>query len=202
MRKIESISIFDMLKIGVGPSSSHTLGPWRAAGRWIEKLKEKNTFDQVTQINVELYGSLSLTGRGHATDIAIQLGLEGLDPQTFPIDQIPVFIERIKQSNYISFNSEREVQFNPAINIIFNRKFKEFHPNGITFRAQLINGKKTTDTYYSIGGGFVVQQERLRSKIKQEQLKGFPYPVQSGKELLDYCQKENKKISEIVYHNE
>tara|TARA_R110002020_G_scaffold454448_6_gene670167 strand:- start:89635 stop:91068 length:1434 start_codon:yes stop_codon:yes gene_type:complete len=202
MRKIESISIFDMLKIGVGPSSSHTLGPWRAARRWIDKLKAKGNFLLVETIHVELYGSLSLTGRGHATDIAVQLGLEGLDPQTFPIHEIVAVLERIEIKRSISLNSELDVAFDPSVHIIFNRKFKEFHPNGITFRAQLKNGKKTTDTYYSIGGGFVVQQERLRSKIKQEKLKGFPYPVQSGKELLNFCEKENKKISEIVYHNE
>ncbi len=202
MSKIESISIFDMLKIGVGPSSSHTLGPWRAARRWISKLKEKGNFDKVESIKVELYGSLSLTGKGHATDIAIQLGLEGLDPQLFPIEEIPYVISRIKESNQLSFDSEKEVVFNPATDIVFNRKFKEFHPNGITFRAVLNNGKKTTDTFYSIGGGFVVQKERLRAKKQKEKLEGFPFPIQTGKELLAYCEQEQKKISEIVLENE
>jgi len=202
MRKIESISVFDMLKIGVGPSSSHTLGPWRAALRWIEKLKQKNKFDNVVQITVELYGSLTLTGKGHATDIAVLLGLEGLDPKTFPIAEINTVIDRITATGQIQFNRERTLNFSPDSRIIFNRKFKEFHPNGITFRALLASGKKTSDTFYSIGGGFVVQEERKRSKIKQEQLKQFPFPVESGLELLAYCKAENKKISEIVWENE
>ncbi|RXG28839.1 L-serine ammonia-lyase [Leeuwenhoekiella palythoae] len=202
MKKIESISVFDMLKIGVGPSSSHTLGPWRAARRWISKLKDKGKFDNVERITVELYGSLTLTGKGHATDIAVLLGLEGLDPQKFPIEDISGVIERIRKERKLSFNSERLLDFDSETQIIFNKKFKPFHPNGITFRAQLSSGKRTTDTFYSIGGGFVVQEERKRSKIKQEQLKGFPYPIQSGKELLAYCKAENLKISELVLENE
>ncbi|MEC7783205.1 MAG: L-serine ammonia-lyase [Bacteroidota bacterium] len=202
MKKIESISVFDMLKIGVGPSSSHTLGPWRAARRWISKLKEKGKFDNVERITVELFGSLTLTGKGHATDIAVLLGLEGLDPQKFPIEDISGVIERIKKEGKLNFNSERLLDFDSETQIIFNKKFKPFHPNGITFRAQLSSGKRTTDTFYSIGGGFVVQEERKRSKIKQEQLKGFPYPIQSGKDLLAYCKAENLKISELVLENE
>ena len=202
MRKIESISVFDMLKIGVGPSSSHTLGPWRAARRWITKLKKKNNFDKVEKITVELYGSLTLTGKGHATDIAVLLGLEGLDPQKFPIEDISDVIDRIKKEKQLSFNSERPIEFDAETQIIFNKKFKPFHPNGITFRALLSSGKRTTDTFYSIGGGFVVQEERKRAKAKQKLLKSFPYPIQSGKELLVFCNAENLKISELVLENE
>ena len=202
MRKIESISVFDMLKIGVGPSSSHTLGPWRAAMRWIEKLKSKEYFDQVTEIQVELYGSLSLTGKGHATDIAVLLGLEGLDPQQFPVEEIPQITSRIQDQQLLLFNSEREIAFDASTQIVFNKKFKEFHPNGITFRAKLKNGKRTSETYYSIGGGFVVQKERLNSKKQQQKLAEFPYPVQSGKELLAFCAEHKLKISELVFANE
>lgn len=202
MSKIESISVFDMLKIGVGPSSSHTLGPWVAARRWISKLRAKHTFDEVVGITVELYGSLSLTGKGHATDIAVLLGLEGLDPKTFPIEEIPDVIDRIQKKHELMLDSSRSVSFNVKEHIIFNKKFKDFHPNGITFRARLNNGKRTQETYYSIGGGFVVQEERLRAKQQQEKLEGFKYPIQNGKELLAYCKQENKKISEIVWENE
>ncbi len=202
MRKIESISVFDMLKIGVGPSSSHTLGPWRAAMRFIEKLKAKGNFDQVTDIQVELYGSLSLTGKGHATDIAVLLGLEGLDPQKFPVEEISQITQRIENKHILLLNSEKAIPFVPSEQIVFNRKFKEFHPNGITFRASLENGKRTSETYYSIGGGFVVQKERLNSKKKLQKLQEFPYPVQSGKELLAFCAAHNLKISELVYANE
>lgn len=191
-----------MLKIGVGPSSSHTLGPWRAAQRWVAKLKLKNQFDCVESIQVVLYGSLCLTGKGHATDIAVQLGLEDLDPQLFPIEDIPKVVDRIKTENVLKLSSERKLPFHPQKDIIFDRKFKEFHPNGITFRAKLNTGKSTSDTYYSIGGGFVVQKERLRAKKKQQELALFPFPVQSGKALLNYCQEHQLKISDLVWQNE
>jgi L-serine dehydratase len=199
---MESISVFDMLKIGVGPSSSHTLGPWRAAGRWIEYLKNKDYFDMVEQITVDLYGSLSLTGKGHATDTAVMLGLSGFDPIHFPIENIEKEIGFITSENTIKLNGEKEVPFIPKEHIKFNRKFLEFHPNGITFRAQLSNGKKTASTYYSIGGGFVVQKERKRKKAKMEQFSNFTYPTENGAELLAYCRTEGKSISEVVWANE
>ena len=94
---MECISIFDMLKIGIGPSSSHTLGPWRAAERWINHLKKVHLFNEITSIKVDLYGSLSLTGKGHATDLAILLGLSGADPEYIPTEEIPYLISKIKE---------------------------------------------------------------------------------------------------------
>ncbi len=199
---MESISVFDMLKIGVGPSSSHTLGPWRAAGRWIDKLKTKGFFDQVEEVTVDLYGSLSLTGKGHATDLAVMLGLSGLDPVTFPIEQIETQILFISENNILKLNGEREIPFFPKEDIIFNRKFLEFHPNGITFRARLQDGSQKASSYYSIGGGFVVQKERKRAKKKMEKFSNFPFPIEKGTELLEYCKAEGKSISEIVWENE
>lgn len=199
---MESISVFDMLKIGVGPSSSHTLGPWRAAGRWIEELKAKGQFDTVESIFVDLYGSLSLTGKGHATDIAVILGLCGYDPVVFPIEKIDETIAYIYKHEVIKLNSELEVPFIPKENIKFNRKFLEFHPNGITFRAILKNGQKVNSTFYSIGGGFVVKKERKRAKKKIEKFQHFPFPTQKGTDLLAYCKSESKSISEIVLENE
>ena len=103
---MECISVFDMLKIGVGPSSSHTLGPWRAAERWIKELKDNNQFDAVEKVTVDLYGSLSLTGKGHATDFAVMLGLSGADPVTIPIENIGSIISEIKSTNKLIFNNE------------------------------------------------------------------------------------------------
>ncbi|MFT5253691.1 MAG: L-serine dehydratase [Flavobacteriales bacterium] len=199
---MESISIFDMLKIGIGPSSSHTLGPWRAAGRWIEELKTQNLFEEVASISVDLYGSLSLTGKGHATDIAVLLGLSGFDPVTFPTEKIGETITRVKSKQLLNFNSEKDIAFNCEKNITFHRKFLEFHPNGMTFNAILTNGKKQTTTYYSIGGGFVVKKERKRAKKKGELFSHFPFPIAKATELLTYCKAEDKSISEIVYENE
>jgi L-serine dehydratase len=199
---MESISVFDMLKIGVGPSSSHTLGPWRAAGRWIDELKVKGQFQQVTEVSVDLYGSLSLTGKGHATDIAVMLGLCGFDPVTFPIEKIDETISFITSEEKLKLNDELEIPFLAKQHIIFNRKFLEFHPNGITFRAKLNNGKNISSTYYSIGGGFVVQKERKRAKLKLEKFSHFPFPIEKGTELLAYCKSEAKSVSDIVLENE
>ncbi len=163
---MESISIFDMLKIGVGPSSSHTLGPWRASGRWITSLKKGGNFKKIAHISVDLYGSLSLTGKGHATDIAVMLGLSGFDPVTFPIEKIQPTIDTITDTKVLSLNNELPIAFTKQANITFNRKFLDFHPNGITFTATLTNGTNISETYYSIGGGFVVQEERKRAKKK------------------------------------
>ncbi len=199
---MESISVFDMLKIGVGPSSSHTLGPWRAAGRWVEELKKKNIFNEVEEISVDLYGSLSLTGKGHATDLAVMLGLSGFDPVTFPIEEIHREIVLINTNHFLTFNGERKIQFIPKEQIKFNRKFLEFHPNGIRFTAILKDGSKKTSTFYSIGGGFVVKKERKRAKKKIEKFSHFPNQVHNGVELLEACKLKNKTISEIVMENE
>lgn len=198
-----------MLKIGVGPSSSHTLGPWRAAGRWLEELKANGHFEHITEVSVDLYGSLSLTGKGHATDIAVVLGLCGFDPATFPIEKIDESIAKIISEKKLKLNNKLEIPFvlkkqvdGQKPNIIFNRKFLEFHPNGITFRALLKDGKNIVGTYYSIGGGFVVQEERKREKKKIEIFSHFPFPIEKGVELLAYCKAKGKPISGIVLENE
>lgn len=199
---MESISVFDMLKIGVGPSSSHTLGPWRAAGRWLETMKAKHFFDDIVAVSVDLYGSLSLTGKGHATDKAVMLGLSGHDPITFPIEQLEEEIDRITTTHRLLLNGEKEIEFIPKEHIKFNRKFLEFHPNGITFRALLKNGATKSASYYSIGGGFVVQKERKRAKKKIEKFSHFPFPIEKATELSAHCKAEGKSISEIVLENE
>ncbi len=202
MRKIECISVFDMLKVGVGPSSSHTLGPWRAAQRWIAELKQKGTFDDVEHIHIDLYGSLSLTGIGHATDIATVLGLCGHDPVTMDISVIDPEIQKIRETKKLQFNGEKEIDFSIDNDVKFNKKFLEFHPNGMTFRAKLKNGKKTSSSFYSIGGGFVVKKERKNASKKMKSFLEFPFPIEKATELLAYCKAENKPISEIVLENE
>ncbi|RUA14775.1 MAG: L-serine ammonia-lyase [Flavobacteriia bacterium] len=199
---MECISVFDMLKIGVGPSSSHTLGPWRAAERWIGELKEQQLFNNVEAISVFLYGSLSLTGKGHATDVAVVMGLMGTDPQTVPIDSISGSIDRVKAENLLNLSGERNIPFHFDNDIVFKKEFLPFHANGIRFEAKLTNGNTDSETYYSIGGGFVVKEELINSKENKETFKSFPFPVQTGSELLHYCESENKRISEIVMANE
>lgn len=199
---MECISVFDMLKIGVGPSSSHTLGPWRAAERWIKELKTSKKFTKVEKIKVDLYGSLSLTGKGHATDYAVLLGLSGADPETIPTESIESIITAIKNNKTLAFNNERELPFNHETDIVFNREFLPYHANGMKFTA-ILNGKKSSSTLYSIGGGFVVKEERKNSKKnKQIFLNTFPYPIKLGTELLAYCKNLGLSISEIVLENE
>ena len=199
---MECISVFDMLKIGVGPSSSHTLGPWRAAERWIRELKAADQFDAVEKVKVDLYGSLSLTGKGHATDLAVMLGLSGANPETIPTESIGNIISQIKTTNTLLFNNEKLLAFYPDGDIVFNRNFLPFHANALKFSAK-INGRAKSSTYYSIGGGFVVVEERKNSKKNKEIFfNTFPYPIQHGTELLLYCANLNKSISEVVLENE
>ncbi len=199
---MECISVFDMLKIGVGPSSSHTLGPWRAAERWIKELDLEGLFDEVVQINVYVYGSLSLTGKGHATDLAIMLGLSGADPVEIPIEDINTITALIKKDRVLNFANKKAVAFDPNTNIIFKREFLPFHANGMKFEATLSTGKKVTKTYYSIGGGFVVVKERKNAKKNKDVFATFPFPIEKGVQLLAYCKEQQKSISEIVLANE
>ena len=122
----ECISVFDMLKIGVGPSSSHTLGPWRAAERFLQELHLAQKFDEVIHIKINLYGSLSLTGKGHATDLAIMLGLSGQDPEYIQVEHIDTIIQTINQTQIILFGGQKELTFAPETDIIFNKNFLPF----------------------------------------------------------------------------
>jgi len=199
---MECISVFDMLKIGIGPSSSHTLGPWRAAERWITELKDKNRFSKVEKITVNLYGSLSLTGKGHATDFAVMLGLSGADPERVPVADIDGIVAQIKNTGKLQFNNETAIPFDFKQDIIFNKQFLPFHANGLSFSA-LINGRNYKSTYYSIGGGFVVQEERKVSKANKIIFYcTFPYPISYGEELLKFCHQLNLPISGVVLENE
>lgn len=199
---MECISIFDMLKIGVGPSSSHTLGPWRAAERWIHHLEKEGLFEQVTSVSVNLYGSLSLTGKGHYTDLAVILGLAGTDPEQIPTENIHPLITKIEKEECILFGNKKPLIFSPKKNITFCKDFLPFHSNGMTFKA--FNEKKilSEDTYYSIGGGFVVREELKHAKENINIHRNFPHPIRKAKELEYHCKKYNKKISEIVLENE
>ena len=191
-----------MLKIGVGPSSSHTLGPWRAANRWLKAAKQDGVFYDIEKVKVNLYGSLSLTGIGHATDIAVLLGLSGHDPVEYPTEEIGAEIEAIKSNQHIVLDGLLPIDFEPAKDIVFNKDFLPFHPNGIEFKAQLKSGDTFTRTFYSIGGGFVVEETRKRLAKKQEAFSHFPYPIQTAAELQGYCDRLELSISEVVLENE
>ena len=198
---MECISVFDMLKIGVGPSSSHTLGPWRAAESFLEELKDLNFLKETTHVRIDLYGSLSLTGIGHATDYAVMLGLSGADPEYVPIEDIDKTIQNIKSKKLLQLANQYNISFNPKEDIVFNREFLPFHANGMKFTATHSKGNYES-IFYSIGGGFVVKEETAENPENDKIKAAFPFPIDKGLELLKFCKTEGKTISEIVLENE
>lgn len=196
----EPISVFDMLKIGVGPSSSHTLGPWRAAERFAGELEAGGILDKVTRVTVMLYGSLAKTGVGHGTDIAVQLGLCGLDPVTFDVEQITPFIAQIAAERHLLLAGKREVYFDPAEDIQFlYTETLPYHSNGVTFLAAVEGGPDIAATYYSIGGGFVKKEGE---EVAAGTSVSLPFPIDDADDLLRWCIKTGLSIHEIVYENE
>lgn len=196
----EQISVFDIFKIGIGPSSSHTLGPWRAAQKFTDLLIQQNVLNDVEQVKILLYGSLAKTGKGHGTDIAILLGLSGGDPVTFDVNAIDSTVNQIKGEQKLTLAAKHEIGFTYAEDLIF--LFNEslpFHPNAVTFQAFLNNGKAISETYYSIGGGFVVKEGQENSDKEPVEL---PFPVEKASELLHWCLSTGLKVSEIVMENE
>lgn len=195
---MEFISVFDMLKIGIGPSSSHTLGPWKAANKFINELIVSQLIEKTTSVSIELYGSLSLTGKGHATDIATVIGLTGEKPEVIAPTTIPQILEKINKTHLLVLNNQHSVDFSFEKNIIFQSTFLPFHPNGMTLTA---SGKDFTfsKTYFSVGGGFVVEEGVSIDKNSSPIFVSFP--IQNAKELLTYCN-SGKAISEIVLANE
>ncbi len=199
---MECISVFDMLKIGVGPSSSHTLGPWRAAERWLREMGGNYSLDQVENVKVHLYGSLSLTGKGHATDIAVVLGLLGEDPETIDCSEIDTIINNIRTEQQLILGRRKKIAFNMTQDVIFHKNFLPFHANALCFEAFLQNGNSFKETYYSIGGGFIVKETLQHSRENDAIFETFPFPIRTGDELLAYCSKKDTSISDIVWENE
>ena len=196
----EAISVFDMFKIGVGPSSSHTLGPWRAANLFLHSLQQKDLLSKVTRLEVLLYGSLAKTGKGHGTDIAIQLGLSGEDPVTFDVNMIDAKINDIKAMKKLMLNGKYEIDFEPAEDIEF--LFTEtlpYHPNALTFLAVLNNDDHIAETYYSVGGGFVHKEGE---QVSDDSNVILPFPINDADDILHWCMKTGMSISEVVMENE
>ncbi len=136
---MEFISVFEMLKIGVGPSSSHTLGPWRAAEQFLAELNEKQILKKISRVEIDLFGSLSLTGKGHATDVAVVLGLSGENPETIAVEKIQGIIQRVKSENKLALSNKHSIAFEFEKDIVFNKKFLPFHANALTFKAYYEN---------------------------------------------------------------
>ena len=189
-----------MFKIGVGPSSSHTLGPWKAALRFVDHLQSLCSLDEVDSVRILLYGSLAKTGKGHGTDVALQMGLSGLDPATFDVSTLNARLHDISVMNKILLGGAHEITFNPHEDIEFLiTESLPFHPNGLTFLASLKGDRSIAATYYSIGGGFIVQENE---EVLHKQPVQLPFPVETADELLHWCMKTGMQVSEIVYENE
>lgn len=198
---MQRISVFDMLKIGVGPSSSHTMGPWRAAERFLNELKDSNQFESVSHVTVELYGSLAKTGRGHGTDIAVMLGLQGEDPVTCDTGGINERVQQIQQKQALHLRGERYIPFNPETDIVFHfDKTLPYHPNGIRFIAKLMGNQEIQRTYYSVGGGFVVKDGDLDDGYVETIT--LQFPTDYAKDIVIHCEKHNLSIAEMVAKNE
>lgn len=199
---MEAISVFDMLKIGVGPSSSHTLGPWRAAEQFLEELETADLWNQIKHIKVELYGSLALTGIGHGTDIAILMGLSGKDPVTVPVELVQELPKKISLEKQIYLKDQYAVPFDPIKDIEFRMsEMLPRHANGMRFEVYNDQGQALYDSiFYSIGGGFVMKEEE-KPMLGEKGIE-LPYPINSGADLIAYCNGQQKLASDIIFQNE
>jgi L-serine dehydratase len=193
----ESISVFDIFKIGIGPSSSHTLGPWRAALQLLETLPP-SSLSSITDVKVSLYGSLAKTGRGHGTDVAVMLGLMGADPVHFPVDQVTTTIQAIRSNQELLLNGSHRIFFNPSTSILSHMdESLPFHPNGLRFLITFADATQQSATFFSIGGGFVVEEGQEQKQVNIE----LPFPIESADDLLRHCMK-GMSIHEVVLENE
>jgi len=198
---MESISVFDIFKIGVGPSSSHTMGPWRATQQFLNAIRREGGFSGVASVQVHLFGSLAKTGVGHGTDVAVIMALAGHDPVTCDVGELPVVIRETRASKSICLAGEHRIAFDPDRDVVFHMdQVLAFHPNGMTCVATLHDGRRVEETYYSVGGGFVVQERQVEAEARQRVR--LPFPIEMGEELLAYCRQERATIPEIVMRNE
>lgn len=200
-----AVSTFDLFKIGIGPSSSHTVGPMRAAVRFAQRwLRDGNLMARTTRIRVELFGSLALTGRGHGTDKAVLMGLEGHWPNKINPDAIPATLERIRKDKKLRVLDEHEIVFDEKTDLVFNKRQKlPFHSNGMRFAAFDADGNElATRDYYSVGGGFVVNQDEAAENRIVADTTPLKYPFHSGDELLAQCEKNNLTIAQLMFENE
>ncbi len=196
---MERISVFDIFKIGIGPSSSHTMGPWRAVQNGLKAFLDQNDISEIAMVYIELFGSLAKTGKGHGTDLALILALLGEDPETVDTNAIESLTGEVRRGKHLLLLGKHLITFDPQKHIIFNQKKQlSFHPNALTLHIRTNTGAIFKDTWYSIGGGFVV---RGKQKANPSGVL-LPHPIDAASDLLYWCQREQKSVSEIVAENE
>ena len=199
------ISVFDMYKIGIGPSSSHTVGPMKAGRQFIDDLLAAGQLVRTDHIRADVYGSLSLTGRGHNTDLAILLGLMGYRPDSVDIEYIPQAIEAVKTNGRLTLNeaepeNSQTIAFDFKADMPFHREFLKLHENGMTLTAYAGEEELLTKTYYSIGGGFIVDEEHFGKTTASAVQEPFPY--QNAADILRHCAEQGLSISSLIRKNE
>lgn len=198
-----SLSVFDLFKIGIGPSSSHTVGPMRAAARFAEGLRREGLLEATASVKVELYGSLGATGKGHGSDKAVLLGLEGEQPDTVDTAAIPARLDAIRSSGELRLLGERPIRFVEKEHLALIRKPLAYHPNGMIFRAFDAAGLQVRSReYYSVGGGFVVDDEAAGLDRIVEDRTPLVFPFKTARQLLDHCVREGLSISQLMAENE
>ncbi len=198
---MESISVFDIIKVGIGPSSSHTMGPWNAAASFLNLIRKEKSLEEVSEVFVEFFGSLAKTGIGHGTDIAGMLGLAGENFREIDTSKIDVKIDKIKTDNKILLGNEQLIPFVYGKHLILNKKKTlDFHPNGMIFRAVFNDGSELSQDYYSVGGGFIATKEE--SSYDNKCVRTL-YPCHSGADVMRNVEKLNlSRISELIFLNE
>ena len=199
---MEKISVFEIFKIGVGPSSSHTIGPWRAAESFLNRLTEAgHLITDITDIKVELFGSLAKTGKGHGTDLACVLGLMGENIETVDVDTVIPSFEKVMETGEITLPGNHTLPFLKNAQLIFNFEVtQDYHANALEFTATLANGETFSHMYYSIGGGFI---QRHGSDEQQADSKAdIPFPVNYAEDLLKWSTQEKRSFAEISMINE
>ncbi|SCW48128.1 L-serine ammonia-lyase [Pseudomonas sp. NFACC05-1] len=197
-----AISVFDLFKIGIGPSSSHTVGPMRAAALFVEALKAKALLNDVRRVEVQLFGSLSATGIGHGSDNAVIMGLMGEWPDAIDPSQIGPRIELLRETQTLLLDGRLPVPFVWSRDMRLIDENLPFHPNAMTLVAEGADGELHRDTYYSVGGGFVVDQAQASSGVVDLDSTELPYDFSSAEELLELCRTHNLRVAELMLANE
>jgi L-serine dehydratase len=203
-----AVSAFDLFKIGIGPSSSHTVGPMRAARLFLGRLQHDGLLDRVARVQCWLYGSLGATGKGHGSDKAVLLGLLGHEPDTVDVDAVPALLQGVRGSGRLALAGQKEIAFDEAQDLLFmRRETLPFHANGMRLVAYDAAGTELLNkTYYSVGGGFVVSEEVAADGSKHKAIAPdttvLPFPFHSGAELLELTRRERCSIAEIMRRNE
>lgn len=203
-----AISAFNLFSIGVGPSSSHTVGPMRAAKIFIENIKNKfesnNKISSIKRIKIDLYGSLALTGKGHGTDIAVMLGLEGETPEGIDPNAIAERIEKVRSNKKLAMDGCYSITFDEPQDLIFHYdKQLPFHPNGMRFTAYDQEGELLSQVYYSVGGGFIVDHETAKQdKHLGDEKHSLPYFFTTADQLLSLCRQNQMTVAELMFENE